>query len=133
MRKLVRIGFHISVREFIKFRAEHHPDERILLVYGSGSLERPLGEFVAAFVAAKDSYSEHLEGITFREMRKEPGIQAADMLIWEFNSKFRQALKGNGTFQILRGSTLDRLCRGGVDIRMYGRDMAERLNVDLIE
>ena len=62
-------------------------------------------------------------------MRKEPGIQAADMFIWEFNSQFKKALKGDGTFQVKRGTTLDRLCRGGVSIRMYGSNMAEEMNL----
>ena len=45
----IQIGFHVSLREFIKYRAENHPNEPIMLIYGSGSLEGPLSEFVNAF------------------------------------------------------------------------------------
>jgi hypothetical protein len=123
----VRIGFHISLREFIKFCRENHPDESIMIIYGSGSLEGPLRDFISAFIDARDSYSEHLAGVGFRAMKKEPGIQAADMLIWELNSRFKQALRSDGSIKITPGTTLDRLCRGGISVRTMGSNAAAYL------
>ncbi len=128
----VRFGFHISIREFVKFRSANFPDETVELIYGSGSLEKKVADLSDSFVAAQDAYAERLVGISFRSMKREPGIQAADMLIWEFYSQFKRALGGTGRFDVISGTTLDRLCRGGVSIRMYGSDAANYLNLTCV-
>lgn len=120
----VPFGFGASLSEWMRYRRENRPDEPIGLIYGEGD-ERQIRAMLDLFKAQE--WPSPFHSLSFNVMRQQPGIQAADMLLWCVNRELKRGLEGDGKFRIEAGSTLSHLAHHGLDLRLIGSDAASRL------
>jgi hypothetical protein len=115
----IRWAFNSSAREFTFARNEIFPDQMLQLVYGEGSLKSHLRIVTEMYDELKKDDSNGLAGIAFSSARKEPGIQAADMLIWEVGDHIKRAVR-TGEREIVLGPTPNRMCRNVLKLKLWG-------------
>lgn len=88
------VGFALrqAAIRFADLRQIFFSEEPLRVVYGDSHLTDKLSSIISVFQVIRDRAPERYHGISFEVMRHCPGIQAADMLLWEVRNHSIQAL-----------------------------------------
>lgn len=94
------------------------------LRYGESHLAPRLEKFIKHYTRFREQYPEIMSGVSFDVMKHTPGIQAADMLVWEVQDHTKRSVQPGS--KIETSKTLERL---GVRARPIHIDIDEILDV----
>lgn len=129
----VERGFFECSQTLWQYSIDKFNGDIIGLVYGDGHLPPRLASFIQVYDSMRENYPESFAGVTFQPMKLTPGIQAADMLLWEIQDSMKRADKAKANVPM--SPAMKRLIEKGLVIRMvYEPQIAElRASCSLFE